>query len=69
MNHFGEVENVCVRSDMVAMQNVVNVSAVLLVDSVAGSGSCFETVPLVQSCELFRCWLVFVTLFVVFMLR
>ena len=56
MNHFGEVESVRVRSSMVAMQDVVNVSAVRLVDSVAGSGSCFETVSLVQSFDLFRCW-------------
>ena len=56
VNHFGEVESVRVRSSMVAMQDVVNVSAVRLVDSVAGSGSCFETVSLVQSCDLFRCW-------------
>ncbi len=54
--HFGEVESVRVRSDMVAMQDLVNVSAVLLVESMAGSRSCFETVPLIQSCDLFRCW-------------
>jgi hypothetical protein len=45
-----------VRSSMVAMQDVVNVSAVRLVDSLAGSGSCFDTVSLVQSCDFFRCW-------------
>ena len=56
VNHFGEVENVHVRSSMVAMQDVVNVSAVRLVDSLAGSGSCFDTVSLVRSCDLFRCW-------------
>jgi hypothetical protein len=44
VNHFGEVENVHVRSETVAKQDVVNVSAVLLVDSMAGSRSCFETV-------------------------
>ncbi len=56
VNHFGNVENVHVRSSMVAMQEVVNVSAVRLVESLAGSESCFDTVPLVQSCDLFRCW-------------
>ena len=56
VNHFGEVENVHVRSSMVAMQEVVNVSAVRLVESLAGSDSCFDTVPLVRSCDLFRCW-------------
>jgi len=50
------VENVHVRSSMVAMQEVVNVSAVRLVESLAGSDSCFDTVPLVRSCDLFRCW-------------
>ena len=44
-------------------QDVVNVSAVLLVDSMAGSRSCFETVPLIQSCDLFRCWCVIITFF------
>ena len=56
VNHFGEVESVHVRSDMMAMQDVVSVSAVLLVDSVAGSRSCLDTVPLIQICDLFRCW-------------
>ena len=56
VNHFGEVESVRVRADVVPRQDVVNVSAVLLVDSMGGSGSCFDTVPLVQSCDLFRCW-------------
>ncbi len=56
MNHFGEVESVRVRADVVPRHDVVNVSAVLLVDSMGGSGSCFDTVPLVQSCDLFRCW-------------
>ena len=56
VNHFGEVENVYVRSEVVAKQDVVNVSAGLLVESLAGSRSCFETVPLIQSCDLFRCW-------------
>ena len=56
VNHFGEVESVHVRANVVARQDVVNVSAVLLVDSIDGSRSCFETVPLIQSCDLFRCW-------------
>ena len=56
VNHFGEVENVYVRSEVVAKQDVVNVSAGLLVESLSGSRSCFETVPLIQSCDLFRCW-------------
>ena len=56
VNHFGEVENIHVRSEVMAKQDVVNVSAGLLVESVAGSRSCFETVPLIQSCDLFRCW-------------
>ena len=60
VNHFGEVERVHVRADVVARQDVVNVSAVLLVDSMDGSKSCFETVPLIQSCDLFRCWYVIV---------
>ena len=60
VNHFGEVESVHVRANMVARQDVVNVSAVLLVDSMDGSRSCFETVPLIQSCDLFRCWYVIV---------
>ena len=63
VNHFGEVESVHVRSDAVANQDVVNVSAVLLLDSMAGSRSCFETVPLIQSCDLFRCWCVIITFF------
>ena len=54
--------SVHVRADMVARQDVVNVSAVLLVDSSGGSKSCFETVPLVQSCDLFRCWYVVIIL-------
>ena len=58
MNHFGEVGSVHVRADVVARQDVVNVSAVLLVDSIGGSKSCFETVLLIQSCDLFRCWCV-----------
>jgi hypothetical protein len=60
VNNFGEVESVHVRADVVARQDVVNVSAVLLVDSVDGTKSCFETVPLIQSCDLFRCWYVIV---------
>ena len=60
VNHFGEVESVHVRANVVAKQDVVNVSAVLLVDSMDGSRSCFETVPLIQSCDLFRCWYVIV---------
>ena len=56
VNHFGEVESVHVRANVVARQDVVNVSAGLLVDSLDGSRSCFETVPLIQSCDLFRCW-------------
>ena len=60
VNHFGEVESVHVRADVVAKQDVVNVSAVLLVDSMKGSRSCLETVPLIQSCDLFRCWCVVV---------
>ena len=56
VNYFGKVENVHVRSEMASKQDVVNVGAVLLVDSMAGSRSCFETVPLIQSCDLFRCW-------------
>ena len=66
VNHFGEVESVRVRSfhsNMVAMQNAVNLSAKLLVDSVSGRRSCFETVPLIQSCDLFRCWCVVVIFF------
>ena len=63
VNHFGEVENVHVRANVVARQDVVNVSAVLLVDSMDGSRSCFETVPLIQSCDLFRCWCVVVISF------
>ena len=62
VNHFGEVESVRVRANVVAKQDVVNVSAVLLVDSMDGSQSCFETVPLIQSCDLFRCWYVIVIL-------
>ena len=58
VNHFGEVESVQVRADVVPRQDVVNVSAVLLVNSVGGSESCFVTVPLVQSCDLFRRWYV-----------
>ena len=53
VNHFGEVESVHVRTDVVARQDVVNVSAVLLVASMEGSRSCFETVPLIQSCDFF----------------
>ena len=60
VNHFGEVESVRVRANVVAKQDVVNVSAVLLVDSMDGSKSCFETVPSIQSCDLFRCWCVIV---------
>ena len=60
VNNFGEVESVHVRANVVARQDVVNVSAVLLVDSMDGSRSCFETVPLIQSCDLFRCWYVVV---------
>ena len=60
VNHFGEVESVHVRANVVARQDVVNVSAVLLVDSMNGSRSCFKTVPLIQSCDLFRCWYVVV---------
>ena len=60
MNHFGEVESIHVRADVVPRQDVVNVSAVLLVDSIGGSESCFETVPLIQSCDLFRCWYVII---------
>ena len=52
------MENVQVRADVVPRQDVVNVSAVLLVNSVGGSESCFVTVPLVQSCDLFRRWYV-----------
>ena len=63
VNHFGEVENVHVRTDVMARQDVVNVSAVLLVDSGEGSRSCFETVPLIQSCDLFRCWYVVLIFF------
>ena len=58
VNHFGEVESVQVRADVVPRQDVVNVSAALLVNSVGGSESCFVTVPLVQSCDLFRRWYV-----------
>ena len=68
VNHFGEVENIHVRSETVAKQDVVNVSAVLLVDSMAGSRSCFETVSLIQSCDLFRCWCVIITFFKFFLL-
>ena len=56
VNHFGEVESVRVRANVVARQDVVNVSTVLLVDSMDGSRSCFDPVPLIQSCDLFRCW-------------
>ena len=62
VNHFGEVESVHVRADVVARQDVVNINAVLLVDSMDGSRSCFETVPLIQSCDLFRRWYVIVIL-------
>ena len=43
MNQFGEVENIRVRSDMVAMQDVVNVSAVLLVGSVREVDRSFDS--------------------------
>ena len=56
VNHFGEVESVHVRANVVARQDFGNVSAGLLVDSLDGSRSCFETEPLIQSCDLFRCW-------------
>ena len=61
VDHFGEVESVHVRANVVARQDVANVSAGLLVDSLEGSRSCFETVPLIQSCDLFRCWCVIIT--------
>ena len=60
VNHFGEVESVHVRASVEARQDVVNVSAVLLVDSIGGSEACFETVPLIQSCDLFRCWYIII---------
>ena len=66
VNHFGEVETVHVRAYVEAKQDVVNVSAVLLVDSMDGSRSCFETVPLIQSCDLFRCWYVIMILWSTF---
>ena len=66
VNPFGEVETVHVRANVEAKQDVVNVSAVLLVDSVDGSRSCFETVPLIQSCDLFRCWYIIVILWSTF---
>ena len=67
VNHFGEVDSVHVRASVKARHDVVNVSAVLLVDSMEGSRSCFETVPLIQSCDLFRCWCVIITFFKFFL--
>ena len=60
------METVRVRANVEAKQDVVNVSTVLLVDSVDGSRSCFEAVPLIQSCDLFRCWYVIVILWSTF---